>query len=86
MAQWPPTEQEERIQGLFMKLDKLFKKANKSKDPDKIHGFMKDISDTLREGKRYGALRFTAGRSCSACDPALTSLLAIPQPGQGVRA
>mmetsp|Transcript_20025 Transcript_20025/g.50810 ORF Transcript_20025/g.50810 Transcript_20025/m.50810 type:complete len:287 (-) Transcript_20025:535-1395(-) len=51
MADWPPTEQEERINGIFLKVDKLFKKATKTKDPDKIHQAMKNITDSLKEAK-----------------------------------
>lgn len=51
MAEWPPTEQEERINGIFMKVDKLFRKVTKTKDPDKIHQLMKNITDSLKEAK-----------------------------------
>lgn len=51
MEDWPPTEQEERLTILFRTLEKQFKKANRVKDPDKLHGVLKDITTKLKEGK-----------------------------------
>ena len=44
-------EQEERMRDIFAQLDKLFKKAEKTKNPEKIHQMMKDISEKCKECK-----------------------------------
>jgi hypothetical protein len=50
-AEWPVTEQEERLGELFARVNKLLKKAEKIKDPDKLHKVMMDITPKLREAK-----------------------------------
>ena len=48
---WPNTEQEERLWVIFADLTKLFKRLNKAKDPDKIHGMVKEVTAMLKEAK-----------------------------------
>jgi hypothetical protein len=49
---WPMTEQEERIEFIFNELTTLFKKVKKQKNPDKLHGMIKEINSKLKEAKR----------------------------------
>lgn len=51
MEDWPSTEQEERLTVLFTSLEKLFRRAKKTSDPDKLHGQLKDITAKLKDGK-----------------------------------
>lgn len=51
MADWPVTEVEERLGQLFKELEKAFKKVNKTKNADKLHNMMKDITNKLKEAK-----------------------------------
>jgi hypothetical protein len=48
---WPHTEQEESLAVIFADLAKLFKRLNKAKDPDKIHGMVKEVTRMLKEAK-----------------------------------
>mmetsp|Transcript_12347 Transcript_12347/g.21861 ORF Transcript_12347/g.21861 Transcript_12347/m.21861 type:complete len:288 (+) Transcript_12347:231-1094(+) len=51
MAEWPPMEQEEKLAVLLKATEKLLKKAEKTHNPDKLHGVLKDISTKLKESK-----------------------------------
>ncbi len=50
-SEWPLTEQEMRMQELMGQLEKLLRKAEKAKNPDKLHGFLKDTTVKLKECK-----------------------------------
>ncbi|GAX79492.1 hypothetical protein CEUSTIGMA_g6933.t1 [Chlamydomonas eustigma] len=48
---WPMTEQEERLEFIFNELTTFFKKLKKQKNPDKVHGMIKEINLKLKEAK-----------------------------------
>lgn len=48
---WPAMEQEEKLSELFQQLDKLLRKTEKTKNPDKMHNLLKDVTNKLKESK-----------------------------------
>ncbi len=51
VTDWPSTEQEEKLADMFATLDKLLRKAEKTKNPDKLTAVMKDVTAKLKESK-----------------------------------
>lgn len=51
MEEWPQTDQEDRVLKVLQTLDKLLKKAERIKDPNKLHNALKSISEKLKEAK-----------------------------------
>ncbi|MEW5303664.1 MAG: hypothetical protein WDW36_006335 [Sanguina aurantia] len=52
-SSFPKTDQEERCEALFLELEKMFKKCDKFKKPDKIHAMLRDITNKLKEAKAF---------------------------------
>ncbi|GFH26092.1 t-SNARE coiled-coil homology domain-containing protein [Haematococcus lacustris] len=50
-SEWPETEYELQLAGLFKDLGKLYKKIEKTTNPDKVHNLMKDTTAKLKECK-----------------------------------
>ena len=51
MAEWPKTEQEDKVEALLSEVEKTFKKLEKTKNPEKLHGLVKDINNKLKDAK-----------------------------------
>jgi hypothetical protein len=50
-GEWPQSEQELKLEAMFANLTKVFKKLKKASDPEKIHGMLKEITHSLKDGK-----------------------------------